>query len=143
MSALGRDLLKTVAILAVFSFAAPVVAGNPSPKSVDGAKTIGAKETRALWLKGVAFIDPRSSADWDAGRIPGSLHMERGKPVYSEQTVLDFVKYKTAPIVSYCNAESCHRSAKLAQDLVKWGFSEVYYFRDGYPAWLETGSPFE
>lgn len=118
-------------------------ASKPSPEQVDGATTIDAKQARELWLQGVHFIDPRSTADWEAGRIPGALHMELNKETYRPETVLNFVGSYDAPIVSYCNAESCHRSAELAADLVKWGFTKVYYFRLGYPAWLETNSPFE
>ncbi|WP_052501504.1 rhodanese-like domain-containing protein [Thiomicrospira microaerophila] len=116
---------------------------NPSPVSVQGAKSITGSEARALWLEGAFFVDPRSVADWEAGRIPGALHMESNRPVYNAQTVLNFAGSKEAPIVAYCNAEACHRAAHLARDLVGWGFTNVYYFRLGYPEWLTTGSPFE
>lgn len=117
---------------------------NPSPVSVPGTTAITAQEARDLWLKQAYFVDPRSTSDWEAGRIPGALHMEMRTDRYNATTVLDFVGGDfNAPIVSYCNAEACHRSAVLARDLLSWGFTNVYYFRLGYPHWLETGSPFE
>lgn len=132
-----------LALLGTFFTTGHLYASNPSPVSVQGATSVSADEARQLWLRGAFFIDPRSLADWDAGRIPGALHMERGKPVYNPLTVLDFVGSKDAPIVAYCNAEECHRAAHLAKDLLNWGFTNVYYFRLGYPEWLRTGSPFE
>lgn len=134
-------LIKLLLLSSVFS--SPVWASKASPTQVEGATSVDANQARELWRQGAYFIDPRSTADWEAGRIPGALHMEQKKPVYNEETVLDFVSGYDAPIVSYCNAESCHRSAELAADLLKWGFTKVYYFRLGYPAWLKTNSPFE
>ncbi|UQB41640.1 hypothetical protein JX580_08130 [Thiomicrospira microaerophila] len=142
--ALGKRyfVLALFAILSLF-YGQQLYAGNPSPVSVQGATSVTADEARQLWLQGAFFVDPRSVADWEAGRIPGALHMERGKPIYNPQTVLDYVGSKDAPIVAYCNAEACHRAAHLAKDLLNWGFTNVYYFRLGYPEWLRTGSPFE
>lgn len=126
----------------IFSLPAQAVK-NPSPTEVKGTTAIDAQQARELWLKGTKFIDPRSTSDWNAGRIPGALHMEMGKPVYNSDTALEFLGSYGAPVVAYCNAEACHRAAQLAEKLVEWGFTQVYYFRLGYPAWLETQSPFE
>jgi rhodanese-related sulfurtransferase len=137
-----KSYLTAVLGLVIFGVTHASLA-NPSPVSVQGATSISAEQARDLWLKGAFFVDPRSVADWEAGRIPGALHMEMNRPVYNAETVLNYAGTKDAPIIAYCNAEACHRAAHLARDLLGWGFTNVYYFRLGYPEWLTTGSPFE
>ncbi|MGC9386257.1 MAG: rhodanese-like domain-containing protein [Hydrogenovibrio sp.] len=123
--------------------ALPVMA-KVSPTEVPGAKTVTVEEVKKLWMQGVLCIDPRRNADWEAGRIPGALHMMSKSDVYNPQTVLAHTDGRyDAPIVSYCNAENCLRAANLARDLVSWGFTNVYYFRDGFPAWKNAENPYE
>lgn len=115
-----------------------------SPTEVEGAKSVGVEEVKKLWMQGVLCIDPRSKADWEAGRIPGALHMMSKSPQYQAETVLQHTNNRfDAPIISYCNAENCLRAANLARDLVSWGFTNVYYFRDGFPAWKNANYPYE
>lgn len=127
----------------LFLLLSPTVFAKDSPTEVPGAQTVKVDQARELWLKGVPFIDPRSLMDWEAGRIPDALHMEMKKPIYNSDTVLEFIGSYDAPVVSYCNSFSCHRAADLAKDLVSWGFTQVYYFREGYPAWIRANNPFE
>lgn len=124
-------------------FSSFVQAAKVSPTEVSGAKSVNAQQVKELWMQGVLCIDPRSKADWEAGRIPGALHMMTKSESYNAQTVLREVGRYDAPIVSYCNAESCLRAADLARDLVSWGFTNVYYFRDGFPAWKNAKYPYE
>jgi len=118
-------------------------ASKVSPLEVPGAKSVNVQQVKELWMQGVLCIDPRSNADWDAGRIPGALHMVSKSPEYNADTALAATGRFDAPIVAYCNAENCLRAADLARDLVSWGFSNVYYFRDGFPAWKNAKYPYE
>ena len=112
-----------------------------SPMAVDGATTIDAAKAKQLFDQGVLFVDVRSNKDWDAGRIPGSEHMEL-KSVFNEQSLMGLIG-KGDAVVLYCNGEKCLRSSKATSDAVGWGFSKVYYFRDGFPAWQAAGFPVE
>ncbi|WP_126456526.1 rhodanese-like domain-containing protein [Sulfuriflexus mobilis] len=116
-------------------------AGKVSPTSVDGAKTVNAAESKALFDKGVVFLDVRSDKDWNAGRIPDAIHIELKKQL-NEDSMAKEIK-KGDEVVIYCNGESCLRSSKAAAKAVGWGYSKVYYFRDGYPAWKAAGYPVE
>jgi len=116
-------------------------AGKVSPVTVDGAKSVTAAEAKALFDKGAIFVDTRKSKDWDAGRIPDALHLDV-KKVLSEATLSKEVK-KGDAVVMYCNGESCMRSSKASKMAVGWGYSNVYYFRDGFPAWKAAGYPVE
>jgi len=46
-------------------------------------------------------------------------------------------------IVIYCNGEDCLRSAKASKMAIGWGFTKIYYYRDGFPAWKKAGYPIE
>lgn len=138
-----RKLLHMLAI-AVLAFTASTGAyaeKKVSPTTVDGAKTVTAAEAKALFDKGVIFVDVRSKKDWDAGRIPDAVHIEL-KKVFSEETLGKAVA-KDKDLVIYCNGESCLRSSKASAQAVGWGYSKVHYFRDGFPAWKAAGYPAE
>ncbi len=117
-------------------------AGNKlSPTSVDGATTVDTAKAKALFDQGVIFIDVRKDKDWNAGRIPDAVHIEL-KKVLSEKTLSKEVK-QNQEVVMYCNGEKCMRSSKASTKAVAWGFSKVYYYRDGFPAWKAAGNPVE
>jgi len=69
------------------------------------------------------------------------VHIEL-KKIYSEETLGKEVG-KSEPVVIYCNGESCMRSSKASAQAVAWGYTKVYYFRDGFPAWKTAGYPAE
>ena len=93
-----------------------------SPTNVAGAKTVNAAEAKALFDKGVLFVDVRSNKDWGAGRIPDAVHIEL-KKVFSEETLTKETK-KSDPVVIYCNGVGCLRSSKASVKAVGWGFTD-------------------
>jgi len=134
--------LTLLIVTLLFSIASPVIAGDKiSPVSVDGATSVDTAKARALFDKGVIFVDVRKDKDWNAGRVPDAVHIEL-KKVLSEKTLSKEVK-KDQEVVIYCNGEKCMRSSKASAKAVGWGFSKVYYYRDGFPAWKAAGHPVE
>lgn len=113
-----------------------------SPENVSGAKTVNAQQAKQLWLDGATFIDTRKDSDWEAGRVPSALHINIKKPEFSAFNIQQYISLDT-PVVSYCNAEKCLRAANGAKKLVSFGFTNVYYFRDGFPSWKNAGYPYE
>ena len=112
-----------------------------SPEAVPGATTIDTTTAKALFDTGVVFIDVRTDTDWEAGRIPGALHLEL-KHVYSVES-LGTIVAKDQAMVVYCNGIQCPRSSEAATKAVVWGFSKVYYYRLGFPDWQAAGYPVE
>lgn len=133
------QLAATALISAAFATAA--FAGAESPLSIDGAETIDTATARALFDKEIAFVDVRKDSDWDAGRVPGAIHLDI-KSVYNEGNLGAEVK-KDETVVIYCNGPSCMRSSDASKMAVNWGFSNVKYYRDGFPAWKAAGNPVE
>ena len=137
-----KSIVKIAVTALMFAIGSTVgAADKQSPKSIRGATTVSTKEAKALFDKGVAFIDVRNDKDWAAGRIPGAEHLEL-KKVFSETTLGNVVK-KDEVVCIYCNGPSCPRSSAATAKAVRWGFTKVHYYRDGFPAWKAAGFPVE
>jgi rhodanese-related sulfurtransferase len=112
-----------------------------SPETVPGVTTIDTTQAKPLFDQGAIFIDVRSDADWEAGRIPGAVHLELEK-VFTEAS-LGAVARHDQEVVMYCNGIKCPRSSTAAAAAVTWGFTRVYYYRLGFPDWQAAGYPVE
>jgi rhodanese-related sulfurtransferase len=112
-----------------------------SPETVPGATTIDTAKAKTLFDRGAIFIDVRNHADWEAGRIPGAIHLELDK-VFTEAS-LSAVARPDQEVVMYCNGTKCPRSSQAAASAVSWGFARVYYYRLGFPDWQGSGYPVE
>lgn len=108
-----------------------------SPEQVDGATTVDTAKAKQLFDRGAIFLDVRSNRDWDAGRIPGSVHLEL-KKVLNEKS-LAHVADKNQAVVIYCNSTGCMRSSKASVKAVEWNYKRIYYYRLGYPDWKAHG----
>jgi rhodanese-related sulfurtransferase len=132
-----RTLLLAVAM--VFSVA--VKAEYSSPEHVEGAITTSLAEARALYDKGVVFIDVRNPRLFAKGHVVGAHHLDL-KNGFSEEAVAKLVE-RDEPLVIYCSGVKCSRSYRAAARAVSWGFSQVHYFRGGIVDWRNAGYPVE
>jgi rhodanese-related sulfurtransferase len=132
---------KWLVSLSVLLISGSLLAGDVSPESVAGATTVDTAKARELFDQEVLFVDVRKNSDWDAGRIPGAVHLEL-KSNYTEASLGAEAK-KDDPVVLYCNGSSCLRSSEASEMAVGWGFTKVYYYRDGFPAWKDASNPVE
>jgi len=113
--------------------------GAESVLAVDGAMTVDAAQTKALYDRGVAVVDVRATVDRNIGFIVGAVHLELFEE-FSEDALLQVVD-KDDGVIIYCEGPKCLRSSEACEKAVAWGFSAVYYFRDGFPAWRAAGYP--
>jgi rhodanese-related sulfurtransferase len=123
-------------------FNASLWAATESPLTVDGTTTVDAAQAKALFDKEALFVDVRKDSDWDSGRVPGAVHLDNKKGKFTEASLSAEIS-KDEKVVIYCNGSSCPRSSKACAEAVSWGFKNVYYFRDGFPAWKAAGYPVE
>jgi len=112
-----------------------------SPETVNGATTVDAAKAKSLFDKGVIFLDVRKDKDWAAGRVPDAIHIELKKKLNADSMSKQIKKDQQ--VVIYCNGSKCMRSSKASAKAVGWGFTKVFYFRDGFPAWKAAGYPVE
>lgn len=136
-----KSLIVALSFLFAIVGAESALAAKTSPTEISGAQTVDAAMAKELFDKGVVFVDVRKNSDFDAGRVPGAYHLEL-KSVYSAEE-LGKVIGKDDAVVIYCNGPDCPRSSVACTKAVGWGFTKVYYFRDGMPAWQSAGYPVE
>ena len=117
------------------------VAKEEAPMAVDGTTTVNVAEAKTLFDQGALFIDPRGDADFDAGRVPGAIHLPLNGGL-SEASLSD-VANKDETLVFYCNGVKCAVSSEACAKAVAWGFTDVRYFREGFPGWEAAGYPIE
>ncbi len=131
-----NNLLGAIVGLAMMSVGA---AAEVSPTAVDGATTVSVDEAVELFDQGAVFVDVRKASDVDAGTVPGAVHLDVNTGLTAES--LAEVAGTSDPVVFFCNGVSCLRSSDACVMAVEWGYTTVYYLRDGYPAWEAAGYP--
>lgn len=107
---------------------------------VSGATTVSVEDAKALHDRHVPFVDVRSKKAWKWGRVPKSIHIDLIKE-FSEARLEQEFPDRTQEFVVYCNGPRCLRSSLAVERAVQWGFTHVYYFREGFPAWVESDYP--
>ncbi len=112
-----------------------------APETINGAKTVSVEQAKELFYQKALMLDVRRPKGWDAGRIPGALNLEAKKALTMD--ALAQIATKDEAIVMYCNGPKCSRASIGVKKAVEWGYSNVYYFRDGLPAWQNAGFPVE
>lgn len=93
--------------------------------------------------QGAVLIDVREPAEWQAGNIPGALHIPRGVLEGKIESLsvfegVDASQQRARPIVLYCHSGA--RSALAAQSLKQMGFTQVMSLAEGYKGWAESSS---
>ena len=106
---------------------------------VKGATKIDAKMARAMRARGVAFVDVRAFGTFRLGYIPGANNLGLNNALSSE--TLSQLVSKNDEVVFYCVGTHCPYSAIASAKAVTWGFTHVYYFAGGFPAWKAEGYP--
>ena len=82
------------------------------------------------------LVDVREEHEWQAGRIPGAIHLGKGVIERDAETVLPDLG---APIVLYCGGG--YRSALATAALVDMGYTAAESMDGGIRSWREAGFP--
>ncbi len=94
--------------------------------------------------RSLLVVDIREPEEFQAMRIPGSLHVPRGilEPACEygyEETVPDLVEARSRPIVVVCR--SGNRSALAAHTMRRMGYESVYSLKTGLRGWNDYEQP--
>ena len=111
-----------------------LISGTEGSFEVKGATTIDVATAKALFDRGVPFVDARGPNRWAEGHIPGAVNL----PFISEAD-LSKIARKDQELVFY-GSGSYLRPYAVAE-AVFWGYKKVYNFRDGFSGWDESGYP--
>jgi rhodanese-related sulfurtransferase len=111
-------------------------------KLVNDAKT-RVKETNVAEVRrrmgcGEKFllVDVREDHEWAKGHLPGAVHMGRG---IIERDIETHVPDNGAKLILYCGGG--FRSALVADNLQKMGYTNVESMDGGWRGWNEAGLP--
>jgi TolB-like protein/rhodanese-related sulfurtransferase/thioredoxin-like negative regulator of GroEL len=112
-----------------------------APLEIAGATTIDVTEAKALFDRGVPFVDVRGDPGWKRGHISGAVHLH----VYHDVTEakLSKVAAKDEEVVIYAHGPGAGVSTRAVASAVSMGFKKVYFFREGLPGWKAAGYPVE
>ena len=128
------------ACLSIFAMSFPAFA-DVAPEVVKGATTVSVEQAAQLFDQGVVFIDVRKASDFEAGRVPGAVHLDVKSALTAES--LAAVIGTGDQVEIYCNGVGCLLSSEASELAVGWGFTQVLYFRESYPGWEAAGQPIE
>ena len=84
------------------------------------------------------LVDVREDNEWANGHLPGAVHMGRG---IIERDIETQVPETARKIILYCGGG--FRSALVADNLQKMGYTNVESMDGGWRGWVETGLPTE
>ena len=84
------------------------------------------------------LVDVREDNEWANGHLPGAVHMGRG---IIERDIETQVPETSTKIILYCGGG--FRSALVADNLQKMGYTNVESMDGGWRGWVEAGLPTE
>jgi rhodanese-related sulfurtransferase len=84
------------------------------------------------------LVDTREESEWAAGHLPKAVHLSKG---IIERDIEQRIPDKSAPIVLYCGGG--FRSALVADNLQKMGYTDIESMDGGYKGWTGAGLPIE
>ena len=82
------------------------------------------------------LVDVREDNEWAKGHLPGAVHLGKG---IIERDIEQRVPDASAKVVLYCGGG--FRSALVADNLQKMGYTNVESMDGGWKGWLEAGLP--
>jgi rhodanese-related sulfurtransferase len=99
---------------------------------------IDAQQALTLHARGdVVFVDVRDENEVNLGKIPGAMHLSRGRLESKVEAAIP----REAEVVLYC--ASGNRSALAAESLKEMGYQHVSSISTGFRGWVEAGGEIE
>ena len=84
------------------------------------------------------LVDVREESEWNAGHLPAATHLSKG---IIERDIEKKIPDQNAEIVLYCGGG--FRSALVADNLQKMGYTNVISMDGGFGGWKKAGYPLE
>ena len=84
------------------------------------------------------LVDVREDNEWANGHLPGAVHMGRG---VIERDIETRVPETSTKMILYCGGG--FRSALVAENLQKMGYTNVQSMDGGWKGWVGAGLPTE
>lgn len=101
-------------------------------------KEIDIEQYKAMSSGSHVLVDTREDNEWQAGHAAGAIHLSKG---VIERDVETKIPDKSTTIVLYCGGG--FRSALVADNLQKMGYTNAISLDGGWRGWKEAGLPVE
>jgi rhodanese-related sulfurtransferase len=82
------------------------------------------------------LVDVREDNEWANGHLPGAVHLSKG---IIERDIEQRVPDTNTKVILYCGGG--FRSALVADNLQKMGYTNIESMDGGWKGWLEAGLP--
>lgn len=142
--------VAALSIFIVILLSMPAMAEKPlTPERLKGATVVSTDWLKANFGK-VGIYDVRKKAEYVEEHIKGAISIpykeKSGKTADFDSSkdklkISKFPADKNAAIVVHCNGARCWKSYKAAVLLVRAGYKNVKWYRDGIPDWKAKGNP--
>lgn len=115
-----------------------------------GVKLVEAKDVVELQKQGAMLVDTRKANEFSDATIKGAVSVPydpeksaKAANFDSAQDSFNLAKFpdKNAHIVVFCNSGTCWKSYKAAAVLAKNGYTNVSWYRNGFPDWKARKLP--
>ena len=150
-------MLKTwMKPLAVATLLAGIVAvpalADDTPNALNGAKVVAAEDVAKAQAAGAVVVDTRVASEFAEGHIKGAVSVpyreksQKSVAFDASQDEFNLAKLpadKGAAVVLYCNGPECWKSFKSSSAAIKGGYTNVLWYRLGFPDWKAKGLPVE
>lgn len=122
--------------------------GYFTPRSLAGANVVDAATVARLAAAGAHLIDARNAEEFKAGHLPGAKlvpyveHSAKAADFDASKDQFDLSQLptdKAAVLVFNCNGPECWKSYKASVAALKAGYTQVNWFRGGFPEWRAAG----
>ncbi|GAB3158755.1 hypothetical protein GCM10027059_04030 [Myceligenerans halotolerans] len=84
------------------------------------------------------LVDVRTTDAWDAGHLPGAIHLPGGKVRLRAERAIP----RDKPVVVYCWGPGCNGATKAAHELAKQGY-EAREMLGGFEYWVREGFAYD
>jgi adenylate cyclase len=91
--------------------------------------------------RGVVFVDVGAPSIFPLEHIPGAVNLDLATALSRES--LSRLVGKEDEVVFSCYGKHCPYSTVACAKALTWGFTHVFYFAGGFPAWKAAGYPLE
>lgn len=124
--------------------------GYFTPRALPGAQVPDAATVAKLMQAGAMYVDTRTDVEFKAGRPNGAVwvpYVEKSakdpdfKASEDQFDVSKLPANKQTPVVLACNGAECWKSYKASLAAIQAGYSQVHWFRGGFPEWRAAGLP--
>ncbi|MBM4152641.1 MAG: rhodanese-like domain-containing protein [Kiritimatiellaceae bacterium] len=105
-----------------------------APKADHSVTTIQLKEH--IDSKKAILLDARSAKYDDGFRIPGAKALSS---TATEEEIAKVIPTKDALVITYCSNTQCPASKRLADHLIKLGYTHVLEYPEGIAGWRAAG----